>query len=89
MREVPVEAETPGHRLLLRAGLVPSEGRGAWHRRQLNPCINQCTRFSYLGAPAGNLYARSPKNADAAVDPNAFYNCWFHLIVWEQPAPTV
>ena len=33
-------------------GLVPSQGLGGGHRRHLNPSINQCTQFSYLGVPA-------------------------------------
>ena len=33
-------------------GLVPSQGWGGGHRRHLNPSINQCTQFSYLGVPA-------------------------------------
>ena len=34
-------------------GLVPRwGGGGAWHRRHLNPSINQCTQFSSLGVPA-------------------------------------
>ena len=32
-------------------GLVPGKGRGEGHRRHLNPSINQCTQFSYLGVP--------------------------------------
>ena len=33
-------------------GLVPSQGAGRGHRRHLNPSIDLCTQFSYLGVPA-------------------------------------
>ena len=41
-----------GRRRDVALGLVPSQGRGAGHRRHLNPSINQCTQFSYPGVPA-------------------------------------
>ena len=41
-----------GRRRDVGLGLVPSQGSGVGYRRPLNPSINQCTQFSYLGVPA-------------------------------------
>ena len=41
-----------GRRKDVGLGLVPSQGSGVGYRRPLNPSINQCTQFSYLGVPA-------------------------------------
>ncbi len=75
---VALTTTSEGRRRDVALGLVPSQGRGGGHRRHLNPSINQCTQFSYLGVPApagmGDWYesmSRTPIRDRWLLSPNS------------------